>query len=159
MTSKAQLYLAAPLFSAAERAFNASLKGKLSPYFQVFLPQEDGVLLADLVEHGADVDVASRLVFDHDCSAVRASDYLLILLDGRTIDEGAAFELGMAFTLGKRCIALQTDPRRMIMGRNNPMIAHAVETVFTDEAQLLGWALQESHTKKAATPKPTSLKF
>jgi nucleoside 2-deoxyribosyltransferase len=42
-----RLYLAAPLFSQAEKAFNHDLKKELSAHFEVFLPQEDGGLLLD----------------------------------------------------------------------------------------------------------------
>jgi nucleoside 2-deoxyribosyltransferase len=137
---KQKLYIAGPLFNDAERAFNARLKQAMSRYFEVFLPQEDGGLLADLVAEGVRVDEAVRRVFDIDVAALDWCQCILIVLDGRTIDEGAAFELGYAYAKGKRCVALQTDCRRLLEGRNNPMIDSAVEVIFDSVATLLRWA-------------------
>jgi nucleoside 2-deoxyribosyltransferase len=64
----------------------------------------------------------------------------LIILDGRAIDEGAAFELGFATAFGKLCVGLQTDPRRLIASRNNPMIDCALQHIFEDAPSLLRWA-------------------
>ena len=46
------LYLAGPLFSHAELVYNKKLKGKLNRYFDVYLPQEDGELLVELIQKG-----------------------------------------------------------------------------------------------------------
>ena len=88
-----KLYLAAPLFSESEKQYNRYLKDILQPYFDVYLPQEDGKLLVDLVKNGMNADEAEKIVFCNDVDAIAESDVLLILLDGRAVDEGAAFEL------------------------------------------------------------------
>ena len=69
------------------------------------------------MEHGD----AALSVFKDDVAALRASDAFLNLLDGRTVDEGAAFELGVAYALEIPCFALQTDSRRLLPLGNNPM--------------------------------------
>lgn len=139
-SKKTVLYLAAPLFSAAERSFNRQLKDALSDYFEVFLPQEDGALMPELLAKGASVKEASNAVFGMDVRAVKRCDAMLVVLDGRSIDEGAAFELGLAFALGKYCVGLQTDFRRLAPFGNNPMIDGALSKVFTTPDELVAWA-------------------
>lgn len=139
MTKKC-LYLAGPLFSQAEREFNCFLKKSLSPHFDVFLPQESGGLFVNLVADGMAINHAAKKIFDCDVGAIEASDVLLIVLDGRAIDEGAAFELGVAYARKKKCVALQTDIRRLLPIGNNPMIDCAVESVFENVESLLAWA-------------------
>src|SRR5665213_3356795 len=100
--AKKRLYMAGPLFSQAEREYNKRLKCILEPYFNVFLPQEDGCLFVNLVANGASIADAAKQIFRCDVQAVEESDFLLIILDGRTVDEGAAFELGIAYAKGKK---------------------------------------------------------
>jgi nucleoside 2-deoxyribosyltransferase len=137
---KPRLYFAAPLFSHAERQFNAVLASELRAAFDVYLPQKDGGLASEMVKQGVQPATAFITVFNLDVIEVRKCDVLLIILDGRTIDEGAAFELGYASALGKLCIGLQTDPRRLIASRNNPMIDCALQHTFEDTPSLLRWA-------------------
>jgi nucleoside 2-deoxyribosyltransferase len=65
-------------------------------------------------------------VFEGDLEAIRNSDVLLMILDGRAPDEGACFELGYAYSLNKVCVGLQTDVRRLLTIGNNPMIVGAL---------------------------------
>jgi nucleoside 2-deoxyribosyltransferase len=142
------LYFAAPLFSHAERQFNSILASELSAVFDVYLPQEGGGLASEMIKQGVRPATAFKTVYNLDVIEVRKCDVLLIILDGRTIDEGAAFELGYASALGKLCIGLQTDPRRLIASRNNPMIDCALQHVFQDTSSLLSWA----HTFNSSDP-------
>lgn len=134
-----RIYVAGPLFSAAERSFNLFLKQQLSDFFTVYLPQEDGALMPDLIQSGLDPLRAAELVFSTDLEAIREAIVVLILLDGRSVDEGASFELGVAYALGKRCIGLQTDFRRLAPFGNNPMLVGALERVFESTETLLDW--------------------
>jgi len=88
------VYLAAPLFSRAERASNKSIRDAISHFANVYLPQEDGDLILDLVRDGMPVEQAKSRIFQQDVDAIAACDVLVIVLDGRTVDEGASFELG-----------------------------------------------------------------
>ncbi|HVT92887.1 MAG TPA: nucleoside 2-deoxyribosyltransferase [Bryobacteraceae bacterium] len=137
---KPTLYFAAPLFSQAELAFNANLTRQLEPYFDVYLPQRDGGLFVNLIKEGLTIDAASARIFAMDVTAIKRCDVLLLVLDGRAVDEGAAFELGYGYALGKVCVGLQTDPRRLLPIGNNPMINGPLINVFNSVDNLLAWA-------------------
>jgi nucleoside 2-deoxyribosyltransferase len=137
---KARLYFAAPLFSDAERSFNEQIAAEMRTYFEVYLPQEDGGLMVDMIADGVAPARAAETVFRLDTIAIKKCEVLLIVLDGRAIDEGAAFELGYAYAQGKCCVGLQTDPRRLLLTGNNPMIDCAVSEVFLSVTDLLAWA-------------------
>lgn len=143
-----QLYLAAPLFSNAEKAYNTHLKEILVPYFEVHLPQEDGPLMLDLVQRGTPVESAINTVFRSDLAAIDTCEIVLIVLDGRTVDEGAAFELGYGFSRQKTCVGLQTDFRTMAPFGNNPMISGALEKLFRDEQELARWSATYSNQSR-----------
>lgn len=132
------VYIASPLFSEAEQRFNEELARSLSASFLIFLPQRDGKLLVDLIERGADPQAAKREIFENDLAALRRCDAIVPVLDGRTIDEGVAFELGIAHGLGKVCIGLQTDPRRLLPSGNNPMIDCALSEICFSSTELAG---------------------
>ena len=134
------LYFAAPLFSEAELAFNLQVAKKLDRWFDTYLPQRDGGLLVDLVRRGVRTEDAYKSVFDRDVAALKSCDVCLVVLDGRSIDEGVSFELGFAYSLGKLCVGLQTDSRRLLPLGNNPMIQCALNEVFPDSSTLLLWA-------------------
>jgi nucleoside 2-deoxyribosyltransferase len=138
-----QLYIAAPLFSVAERQFNAHLRQMIDPFFQTYLPQEDGILLAETCAATRDSDTCDSVaesIFRADLAAIRQADVLLAVLDGRTVDEGTAFEIGFAYALGTPCYGLQTDPRRLLPQGNNPMISRSLRRVFADVEAVKAWA-------------------
>lgn len=134
------LYFAAPLFSEAELAYNLEVTAILEHHVDVYLPQRDGGKVVDLVAKGVRQDTAYRSIYNRDVQALKEADALFLLLDGRTIDEGAAFELGFAVALGKLCVGLQTDPRRLMPLGNNPMIQVPLNCIFTTKAQVEHWA-------------------
>jgi nucleoside 2-deoxyribosyltransferase len=134
-----RVYLAAPLFSQAERARNKALQEAISDFANVYLPQEDGGLLLDLVRDGVPVEQAKSQIFRQDIDAITACDVLVIILDGRTVDEGASFELGYAFALGKVCVGLKTDPRMLLSIGDNPMIEVALREIFHEDGELVDW--------------------
>ena len=149
------IYLAGPLFSEAERSFNTKLKRLLERFVDVYLPQEDGGLLVEMIADGMPIELAKRQVFQGDMIALKDCDALVIILDGRAVDEGAAFELGCAYTLKKPCYGLKTDPRRLLKVGDNPMIEAALQDIFPNVAQLVSWirtfADQGLRTPTAAT--------
>ena len=114
ISNRPSVYLAGPLFSPKERQWNASLRDGLSEFCDVYLPQEDGALLVDLVANGMPVNEAKNTIFERDLRAIERCDILLLVMDGRVIDEGACFELGYAFSRGKVCIGLKTDVRSLL---------------------------------------------
>lgn len=125
--SRIRVYFAAPLFNPMERAFNEEMARSLEEVANVFLPQRDGALLTKLVAEGQSVDIARRQIFSCDIAAIENCHAVIAVLDGRTIDEGVAFEVGYAHALGKVCIAYKSDDRTMLPTGDNPMIAMACE--------------------------------
>ena len=133
------VYLAAPLFSEAEQSFNRLLRSRLERRVSVFLPQEDGMLVAKLLNEGVARERAYKTVFDRDVAAINRCDGIVAVLDGRAIDEGVAFEVGLGFALKKTIVGLQTDCRRMLVTGNNPMIDCALQAVFHEIEALDSW--------------------
>ena len=75
-----------------------------------------------LIDRGEPAEIVRPRIFALDWGAVQSCDVFLMVLDGRVPDEGGCVELGMAFALGKPCIAFHTDSRRFARGYNNAMI-------------------------------------
>jgi len=103
-----RVYLAAPLFSDAERAYNATIAKTLERHcFHVHLPQEigDSVASRDTGEH--------RRIFRENLEELKSSDVVVAIVDGADADSGTAWEMGYAYALGKRIVALRTDFRRV----------------------------------------------
>lgn len=134
------VYLAAPLFSAAELAFNLALAERIGASLDVYLPQRDGGKLVDLIAHGVERRAAYRSIFDRDIRALEAATALIIVLDGRTVDEGASFELGYAYARNKLCCGIQTDPRRLLPVGNNPMLEIPLDKIFSSVEEVGRWA-------------------
>lgn len=116
-----------------------TLRNTLSGLCDVYLPQEDGALLVDLVANGMPVNEAKSAIFSRDLQAIERCDILLLVMDGRVIDEGACFELGYAFSRGKICIGLKTDVRSLLTIGDNPMIECALREIFGDIDEVSGW--------------------
>src|ERR1700739_967842 len=104
-----KVYVASALFSDSERSTNEAMTFILEKWCDVFLPQRDGRLLTELIARGMSVEQAYSFVFERDIEAINGCDALIINLDGRVIDEGAAVELGYAFALSKLCVGYRTD--------------------------------------------------
>lgn len=116
-----------------------SLRDGLTEFCDVYLPQEDGALLVELVADGMPVDEAKSAIFARDIQAIERCDILLLVMDGRVIDEGACFELGYAYRGGKICIGLKTDPRSLLPIGDNPMIECALRRTFGDISEVSEW--------------------
>jgi nucleoside 2-deoxyribosyltransferase len=83
-------------------------------------------------------------MFALDTDEILHCDVFLVILDGRVPDEGAAFELGMAYTCkhlqqpAKHLVGPHTDARAAFLGAKlNPMLAESLDIVVTDEEALL----------------------
>jgi nucleoside 2-deoxyribosyltransferase len=139
ISNATRVYLAGPLFSDGERSRNRSIRDAILSFANVYLPQEDGGLIVDLVRNGMPAEQAKSEIFGQDIQAIQQCDVLVIVMDGRAIDEGASFELGYAFALGKTCVGLKTDSRTLLPFGDNPMIEAALREIFRDEASLISW--------------------
>jgi nucleoside 2-deoxyribosyltransferase len=141
------IYFAGPLFSAAERRFNADLTAQLESLgFEVFLPQRDGVERDKPPYDRMSPEERRAAIFQIDAQHVFAADILLFVLDGRVPDEGAAVELGIAYAHKelmmptKRLVGLMTDSRASFLGAKlNPMLAEPLEYVADTEQELLAF--------------------
>jgi nucleoside 2-deoxyribosyltransferase len=140
MSRRNLVYLAGPLFSRAEKVENDRLCRALERWCDVFLPQRDGELVPHLIRQGLSKSEAYRVVFEQDVAALRGCDAIVINLDGRTVDEGAAFELGFAYALGKQCVGYRTDVRVLLPWGLNPMVTVPLADTFTCLETLESWA-------------------
>ena len=125
-----KVYFAAPLFSQSEKDYNLLLTKVLEDHgYEVFLPQRDGYLAAELA--GKTEDELTQLIFEKDFSEVMKADIIFMLLDGRVPDEGACVELGIAYANGKRCYGVKTAARSVEINMDlNPMITGCFIKLF-----------------------------
>ena len=99
------IYLAAPLFTSAELAFNAELARRLrAAGHQVAVPQD---FCAPCAGPPPDFAGIHRACLDH---LARAS-LVVAVLDGADPDSGTCFEVGWAVARGIPVIGLRTDLR------------------------------------------------
>lgn len=134
-----RIYLAAPLFNEQERSFNCALAEILEKGFSVYLPQRDGTLIpGKILDRDAFIRAADE-VYTNDIHALRESDGIICVLDGRAIDEGVAFELGYANALGKACCGVCTDSRVLLPHGHNPMISRPLQETFSSLAGVAAW--------------------
>ncbi len=109
-----KIYLAAPLFTTAERQFNKTLATALNRTggHIIFLPQEREP------ESGRESEI-----FDSDVSGLDWADAVVAVLDGPDIESGTAWECGYAYAKGKIVIGIRTDKRAEI----NLMLRYGVD--------------------------------
>ena len=99
-----KLYLAAPLFSEAERAFNLALAEALSTGgHDVYLPQRDTPRV--------DGTARTTAIFRANLSAVAKADAVVAVCEGSQIDDGTAWEVGYAYGRNIPVFGLRTDAR------------------------------------------------
>ena len=100
-----KVFLAAPLFSEAERDFNSKVTKRLRDRgFEVWLAQE-----SPFIHEGTSKE--KEKIYEEDISALKACDVVVAVLDGVEVDSGVAFEMGYAVAIGKPVIGLKTDRR------------------------------------------------
>ena len=131
-----KIYIAAPLFCEAERAFNEKVDGVLrSLGHETFLPQREGGVVSDMPPF-INGEPVRKYLFRLDCEHLDWCDAVLCILDGRVPDEGTCFELGYCYAKGKRCIAYKSDARSFMDGYDNLMLCGAPEVVLKNEAEI-----------------------
>lgn len=106
---KYKIYLAAPLFNAAERQFNVSLAWRLRDFgHTVWLPQEN--------QPAANTPNWEAEVFAKDLEGINAADVVIASMEGPDPDSGTAWEVGYAYGIKKPVIAFRTDFRQTCDG-------------------------------------------
>lgn len=113
-----KVYFAGPLFSAAERDWNAEVAAALRDGgHDVFLPQEQ--------EPGIDAPG----IFATDIGGIDWADALVAIMDGPDPDSGTAWECGYAYAK-KPVILVRTDFREAGRGPYNSMLREAATLVL-----------------------------
>ena len=139
--SQYRVYLAAPLFSEAERAYNFSIAGQLrNDFFDVYLPQD-----ACDDSHTRNKDEQVR-IFSENLKALEDSDLIVAIIDGADADSGTAWEMGYAYARGKPVIALRTDFRRvgdyekvnLMLEESSAVVSSTVELLEVIKSPALG---------------------
>jgi len=93
-----RVYLAGSIFTPYERAFLDDCASRLrTEGFDVFVPHEHELAL---------VDATPAAVFAVDAGGVESADAVLAVLDGPSVDDGTACEIGLFHGLKQR------DPER-----------------------------------------------
>lgn len=142
---KNKVYFAGPLFSQAERDYNQKLCLQIENIgFEVFLPQRDGAELNKPPYQEMTQSERNKIIFDLDVKQVLGADIFLFVLDGRVPDEGACFELGVAYNQKsqndskKRIIGIHTDMRAsFINSKLNAMLEGSFDKILISEKELM----------------------
>ena len=96
-----RIYFAGPLFTTAERDFNAAVGAHLREAgHEVFLPQDQELNAYD-----------PGRIFRNDVDHVDWSNVVVGIMDGSDPDSGTAWEIGYAYAKGTPIILLRTDFR------------------------------------------------
>jgi nucleoside 2-deoxyribosyltransferase len=129
------IYLAAPLFTQAEMAFNAELARQLrAAGHQVAVPQD---FCAPFTGPPADFAGIYRACLDH----LAKADLVVAVLDGADPDSGTCFEVGWASARGIPIIGVRTDIRPgEDGGLPNCMLTRACRTVVRSIAEAVSAA-------------------
>jgi nucleoside 2-deoxyribosyltransferase len=93
-----RIYLAGSIFTPYERSFLADCAERLrGAGFDVFVPHEQGLI---------GLEATPEAVFAVDAGGVESADAVLAVLDGPSVDDGTAAEIGLFYGL------MQRDPER-----------------------------------------------
>lgn len=111
--------------------------------FDTFLPQRNGLelgrLSSRLVADGFSLQEADRLlqraIFELDTAKIVECDGLLLNLNGRVPDEGAAAEAGIAWAIGKPVVAYKADYRSPFQGTDNPLVVGLSDFRIVDKME------------------------
>ncbi len=111
-----RIYLAASMFTPYERAFLDDCAARLrAEGFEVFVPHEQGL---------SGRDATAERIFAVDAAGVESADAMLAVLDGPSIDDGTACEIGLFHGLKQRgperkgVVGLLTDLRAERQGEH-----------------------------------------
>lgn len=127
-----KIYFANALFSEADFAFNAQLVAKLrhaDPSLDIYLPQENAAI------NNKNAYADSKMIAQADTEKVLASDLMIAILDGPTIDVGVATEIGVAYAKNIPILGLYTDSRRL--GATNQQKLAALQDVAENQFHYL----------------------
>jgi nucleoside 2-deoxyribosyltransferase len=129
----ATVYVAAPLFTLAEREHNVELARALTLRFEGKMT----FILPQILNTESQVDF--KLIASTNIETLAGADIILACLDGVDADSGTSFEVGYARALGKPVLAYRSDLRQSEADGVNAMLrygctqyvrASALDTTF-----------------------------
>ena len=128
------IYYAGPLFTDAERAWNAANAQRLKnalPGIDLRLPQDFCAHLASNQKPDyAAIFLACR-------THLEAAQVVVAVVDGADADSGTAWEMGYACGRGIPVIALRTDWRPAEDGAANCMLSRSAQRVCTNLEEVI----------------------
>jgi nucleoside 2-deoxyribosyltransferase/predicted secreted protein len=134
--SRYRLYLAAPLFSAAERNYNQYLAELLrNNLFDVYLPQDTGD------DSHTRERSAHQVIFEKNLAALEATDVMVAVIDGADADSGTAWEIGYAFAKGIPVVSIRTDFRMAGHHEHVNLMLEQSSAIVHSEEELLSCIL------------------
>ena len=147
-----RIYLAGPLFTSAERAFNSRLRDLLvAAGHEVWLPQDHEPR-----------DKSAAAIFSMDVEGIKRSDVIVANMDGADPDSGTCWECGYAYRK-KKIIVFRTDFRSAGEGETpfNLMLSESADYVlklppFSSVealAQKLSFVLERRTEERVARPR------
>jgi nucleoside 2-deoxyribosyltransferase len=145
-----KLFLSGPLFTVAERDFNADLARFLEAQgFAVWLPQQR-----------ASGGRGAKAIFQSCVAGIEWADAVVACMDGADPDSGTAWEVGYAYAKGKPIVCYRTDFRSAADTRRAPynvMLSEAATVRFAlprqaTAAQLHRRVLAQVHKALRARP-------
>jgi len=127
-----RIYLAAPLFTEAERAFNLVLARSLeADGHNVYLPQRDAAPAAG--------PGRTTAMFRSNLLALTKVEAVVAVCDGAQVDDGTACEIGYTYARNTQVYGLRTDSRigQQADEQINLMILEALSELSPTIEQLL----------------------
>jgi nucleoside 2-deoxyribosyltransferase len=127
-----RLYVAGPLFTDAERAWNARLAAELTgalPGWTIDLPQD----FCPHTEAGAGAPDYGA-IFAACVGHLDRAQAVIAILDGADADSGTCWECGYAFAKGIPVVGLRTDWRPAEDGTANCMLSRSCRAVVKSPA-------------------------
>ncbi|MDN6639245.1 MAG: nucleoside 2-deoxyribosyltransferase [Tetragenococcus sp.] len=127
-----KVYFAAPMFAKSDLVYNSYLVEKIRqkyPELVIYMPQENG----EINDKTAYAD--SKMIALADTEKVEESQLMIALLDGSTIDNGVASEIGVAYANHIPVLGLYTDSRQQ--GADNQQKLDALSTVAENQFHYL----------------------
>jgi nucleoside 2-deoxyribosyltransferase len=103
------IYLAGPLFTAAEQDWLRSLKATLVEHGHEVCWPFELFRSGQIAEWGP---IAPRRIMERCREALDRCDVVIAWLDGTQVDDGTAWEVGYAHAKGKTVHGLRTDSRQ-----------------------------------------------
>jgi nucleoside 2-deoxyribosyltransferase len=142
MQPSPRIYLAAPLFSEAERRYNAYVRDLLlQAGYDIYLPQEQG---KDARHRTKEED---HIIFVRHKQALDHAQAVIAVCDGPDTDSGTAWEAGYACAKEIPLIALRTDTRMIgekrrinLMLEQSSNVATSIEELLPLLSKVLYWS-------------------